>query len=84
VVLLIRPFSIIAIPYAFIFLGFYWHFISIIAEFVTNDDIKTKNYLLKALIVLFDVDDSANDEDANSAKALAIKKFSLDVSCKIR
>lgn len=50
---------------------------------MTNDDIKTKNYLLKALIVLLDVDDSVDDEE-NLEKIEAIKKFSLDVSCKIR
>ena len=83
VFILIRPFTISVFPYALIFLGFYLHFISIISQFITNDDIKTKNYLLKALIVLLDVDDSVEDEE-NLEKIEAIKKFSLDVSCKIR
>ena len=50
---------------------------------MTNDDIKTKNYLLNALILLLKIDDNVDDE-VNQAKKEAIKKFSLDVSCKIR
>jgi citrate lyase beta subunit len=64
-------------------MGFYMHFIQIISEFITNDDIRTKNYLLKALIILLDVDDSV-DEEEDEEKKKAIEIFSLDISCKIR
>lgn len=38
-----------------LFVGFYVHFLIIVLDLVLNDDLKTKNYILKSLNQLIDI-----------------------------
>lgn len=53
----VKTYNLIIFIYMFIYLGFYLHIITMIIDSITNDDIKTKNYFILALMKLLKIGD---------------------------